>query len=251
MADDIQESWLISLVEERPVIWDRTIAEYKDKARTFEAWREISATLNQEFPSMTNGEKILYGKRLTKKWNSLRDSWMKCHKKLLHKTTEEAKKVKKYFFYDQMIFLSKIAPSWGHSNDSNTFEERCDTSEDEDSDYNNIQTSYKKRKVEPPETRNVVYYIDQEEDSIPTPNKKKKIEMEMPQIKDYVSNEVDARLLKLINSIQDKEKCSPVMSFFKGIEPTVAKFDETDLVEFQFEVLSVVRNIQQKNYSMK
>lgn len=44
-----------------------------------------------------------------KKWNNMRDRWMKCNKRLKEfKSGSGAKNVRKCDFYDQMLFLTKI-----------------------------------------------------------------------------------------------------------------------------------------------
>lgn len=55
---------LITLVEGRPVLWDKTLEIYKDKRLTYEAWREIFIILNKDFDEMTNVKKNEYGKYL-------------------------------------------------------------------------------------------------------------------------------------------------------------------------------------------
>lgn len=60
MADEL----LITLVEGRPVLWDKTLKIYKDKRLTYEAWREIFIILNKDFDRMTNVKKNEYGKYL-------------------------------------------------------------------------------------------------------------------------------------------------------------------------------------------
>lgn len=60
MADEL----LITLVEGRPVLWDKTLEIYKDKRLTYEAWREIFIILNKDFDEMTNVKKNEYGKYL-------------------------------------------------------------------------------------------------------------------------------------------------------------------------------------------
>nr|CAI5861144.1 unnamed protein product [Callosobruchus analis] len=40
---------MISLVQERPIIWDKTHEMYKHKNKTAEAWREICSILVEEY----------------------------------------------------------------------------------------------------------------------------------------------------------------------------------------------------------
>lgn len=43
---------LISLVEAKPVIWDKTLDIYKDRNETKKAWIEIFKEMNNEFENL-------------------------------------------------------------------------------------------------------------------------------------------------------------------------------------------------------
>lgn len=139
-----------------------------------------------------------------KKWTSLRDRWMKCHRRLKEmKSGSGAKKIRKCDFYDEMLFLTKIVT-------------RRDTE-------SNI-----------PETTNV------EKSPVEhTPIAKKK--------KQDIS-EVDKNMAEFIKTVT-KEEESRAMSFFKSIAPSVDKFGDEEMVDFQFEVLKLVRATQQRKGS--
>jgi len=48
---------LISLVEARPVLWDKTDDIYKDRNETKKAWREVCICLQEDFEALGNGKK--------------------------------------------------------------------------------------------------------------------------------------------------------------------------------------------------
>jgi hypothetical protein len=50
---------LISLVEARPVLWDRTDGIYKDTNKTKKAWREVCICLQEEFEALDVKKKTL------------------------------------------------------------------------------------------------------------------------------------------------------------------------------------------------
>ncbi|XP_066958101.1 uncharacterized protein [Macrobrachium rosenbergii] len=54
---DIDVELLISLVQERPVLWDKSLEAYKSKTETTAAWREICNHLNPDFESMSDNAK--------------------------------------------------------------------------------------------------------------------------------------------------------------------------------------------------
>lgn len=53
---------LISLVEAKPVIWDKTLGIYKDRNETKKAWIEIFKEMNNEFENFVDKVKNDYGK---------------------------------------------------------------------------------------------------------------------------------------------------------------------------------------------
>lgn len=59
MADmNIDTELLITLVEAKPVLWDKTLAIYKDKIVTKNAWRDVCITLQPTFDDLSDAEKI-------------------------------------------------------------------------------------------------------------------------------------------------------------------------------------------------
>lgn len=60
--DTIDLELLITLVQQQPVIWDKTIKEYKDRTLTRNAWIDIFKQLNDTFEDMEPDEKTNYGK---------------------------------------------------------------------------------------------------------------------------------------------------------------------------------------------
>lgn len=55
---------LISLVRERPVLWDKSHEDYKSRACTTHSWREVCNKLNQDFEGLSDRGKNSYGKYL-------------------------------------------------------------------------------------------------------------------------------------------------------------------------------------------
>lgn len=53
---------LISLVQNRPVLWDKTLEIYKDKNLRTAGWREICIILNEDFEEMEEKKRQDYGK---------------------------------------------------------------------------------------------------------------------------------------------------------------------------------------------
>lgn len=59
---DFDVEFLITLVQERPVLWDKSLDSYKDRNATKNAWREILIELNPEFDALDDKEKNVFGK---------------------------------------------------------------------------------------------------------------------------------------------------------------------------------------------
>ena len=52
---------LISLVEARPVLWDKTDDIYKDRNETKKAWREVCICLQEDFEALEDVKKNAFG----------------------------------------------------------------------------------------------------------------------------------------------------------------------------------------------
>lgn len=61
MGDLIDNDFLISLVEARPVLWDKTLNTFKDRNLTRDAWREVCCALKNDFEVMEDKEKNAFG----------------------------------------------------------------------------------------------------------------------------------------------------------------------------------------------
>jgi hypothetical protein len=52
---------LVSLVEARPVLWDKTDDIYKDRNETKKVWREVCICLQEDFEGLGNVKKNAFG----------------------------------------------------------------------------------------------------------------------------------------------------------------------------------------------
>ncbi|CAH1969848.1 unnamed protein product [Acanthoscelides obtectus] len=104
--EDLDIEAFISMVEERPVIWDKTREDFKDRNKTKAAWQEIIDTFIYE--NLNEAEKAEIAKTLLQKWNNFFDSFVKSYKK--NKTPKSGsgfRRIRKYIFHDQLQFLAK------------------------------------------------------------------------------------------------------------------------------------------------
>lgn len=58
-------------------------------------------------------------------------------------------------------------------------------------------------------------------------------------------SEVDIKFMKFMDATAQEEK-SRSMNFFRGISDTVDKFSDENMINFQFQVLSIIKSIQQR-----
>ncbi|KAG8303900.1 hypothetical protein J6590_107220 [Homalodisca vitripennis] len=82
MGEFIDNDVLISLVQARPVLWDKTLASFKDRNLTRDAWREVCCALKDDFEAMEEKEKNAFGKEVIKRWGNIRDAFSKSKEKL-------------------------------------------------------------------------------------------------------------------------------------------------------------------------
>lgn len=58
----IDNDVLISLVESKPVLWDKRLDNFKDRVVTRDAWREVCCALKSDFEELEVKEKNEFGK---------------------------------------------------------------------------------------------------------------------------------------------------------------------------------------------
>lgn len=95
---------LIRLVEQRPMLWDRTCVQYVNKISKDEAWNEIYNQLYPSFSSFSRQEQQILGAAITAKWRNLRDAFIRSIKR--KQSAEQNYEVaKNYIYYDHLKFL--------------------------------------------------------------------------------------------------------------------------------------------------
>ncbi|KAG8318758.1 hypothetical protein J6590_106270 [Homalodisca vitripennis] len=107
MTTDIDADKLISLVQERPQLWDRTLEEYKDRNKTRENWIFVYSSLHPDYDELCDIEKKNYCQLILKRWNNIRDQWMKKEKDS-KKSGAGASKLRKYIYHEALQFLEKV-----------------------------------------------------------------------------------------------------------------------------------------------
>ncbi|KAJ8720385.1 hypothetical protein PYW07_012428 [Mythimna separata] len=226
MKMNINQELLITLVHERPAIWDKSVEDYKNKRHKYDAWKEIFIHLNPSFQDLSGKERNNFGQVVMKKWTNMKDNWMKCNKKMSeYKSDSGAKKIRKYNYYDEMVFLKKIVEH--RKTDSIMNELANDSSANENADRNQSSSGDGK----PSEARKAT-----------TKNKKNKNQL----------SAVDINFMKYMGPTAQEERSrgtSTSMNFFKGISDIVDKFNDEDMIEFQFQVISIIRSIQQRQHN--
>lgn len=68
---DMDVELLITLIEERPILWDKSLETYKSKIEITNAWMEVCYHLNPSFKTLNDGEKNKYGKRVILFFNDI------------------------------------------------------------------------------------------------------------------------------------------------------------------------------------
>ncbi|CAH1980464.1 unnamed protein product [Acanthoscelides obtectus] len=158
------------------------------------------------------------GQHVMKKWTNMKDNWMKCHKKMgEYKSGAGAHKIRKYNFYDQMLFLSKIVEH-----------RKTDSSMDEHVNSSGINNE----NAEPNPSRS------QNGKASEAPKAKQKK-------KNNQLSEVDIKFMKFMDVTAQEEK-SRSMNFFRGISDSVDKFTDENMIDFQFQVISIIKSIQER-----
>ncbi|XP_060806167.1 uncharacterized protein LOC132903035 [Amyelois transitella] len=101
--------FLISLIEERPVLWDTSNEDYKNKFIKQDAWKDVCKSLYPNFEEKENNEKTKLGNSVIQRWRGIKDTFNKYEKKLkdASRSGSGSKNIKEYHLYKQLQFLKK------------------------------------------------------------------------------------------------------------------------------------------------
>ncbi|XP_045766741.1 uncharacterized protein LOC123868313 [Maniola jurtina] len=224
----IRKETLISLVEKRPVLWDKTLDIYRDKVAKAAAWREICVTLMEDYEKLEQTERQEFGKFVTKKWAQTRDSWIRTlnEKK---KAKKSGASVKSYRYHKQMLFLKKVVCPDTHERvsstkticykDSTPSMKEIHKINEEDSDSQE-ESQYTRHNSTQPTPRSAV---------------KRKLADEDEKMISYI----DQHLKPKAAEHEDRH-----LSFFKSLLPSLALLNDDQTLEFQSRVISLIQNIK-------
>ncbi|XP_063592448.1 uncharacterized protein LOC134769612 [Penaeus indicus] len=213
MGEEIDTERLISLVQERPVLWDKTEDIYKDRNATKNAWKEVCMELKPDFEELEDREKNTFGKDVMKRWTNVRDCYAKFNKK-----TKEAKKsgagackVKSYIYSKELQFLSKL------------YEER-----DTQDSFDGPGTCEEEH--------------DRGASSDPLPSRKSS--SGASDVGRKRSRKLDPFEEQMLKIMEDDAK-NRHMSFFRSVLPSLEKFDDDEVLKFQMDVLQSISKIKE------
>ncbi|KAI5720622.1 hypothetical protein M8J77_009569 [Diaphorina citri] len=212
--EEIDADLLICLVKLKHELWDKTCDEYKDRQRKTKAWQEICEVINPAFKELDENSKQVFAKAVVQKWTNLRDCWFRAFRNdQFSLSGAGGKKISKpYVYKEQMGFLRKVATINGTNGTNESTSKRPYTEGEE----------REEETVEAPQS------------AVKSSKKKYNLEESM----------VMFLLQSRMNSPPEPE--SPMLSFFKGVLPSVASFDNDQVLEFQSGVLALISKIKKQ-----
>ena len=211
---EINIELLITHVQSRPVLWDKTLDIYKDRNQTKKAWKEVCKKLKSNFEELSDTEKNSFSNEVAKKWTNVRDSFVKSNKRLKELRTcgVASFKPKKYVYTNQLQFLSKLIeerPTEERPTEDSLSESTCTDEGETTSDICAAQFKELEKQLKSRKRRH------------------------------------DEFELKLIKALETSEsQPNRHISFFNGIIPSLEKLDDDDIIKFQIGVLQLLETIK-------
>ncbi|XP_071051352.1 uncharacterized protein [Onthophagus taurus] len=219
---DVDTDLLITLIEARPVLWDKSEENYKNKNGTANAWEEVFNALNADYQKMQEKEK----KYSQEKSRNDGQTYGIHLQRVVKKKKQKRKVVQGYqqasnicIYSKQLEFLKKLYVS--REVDDNFEPTRDDSLQDDAIMHFDVETS-----IEPsPSTSSTA--------TTSTRHSKRR---------GRKMDEFDERILKVIEA----ESPNHHISFFNGIVPALEEFNEGEILQFQMGVLQLIANINQQ-----
>ncbi|XP_023937067.2 uncharacterized protein LOC112045204 [Bicyclus anynana] len=209
MFDDlIDRQVLISLVKERPVLWNRLDDVYKDKIGKVTAWTEICVSLKDDFEQMEENDRDVFEQCVIKRWKQIRDAWMKSLL-IANKSRKSGigKPTKPYKYDNELAFMRPIVRHAQNDMRNNEIEE-----EKERALKRHLDTLSKKRKKQT--LIKIANRVDHQLKRIPTENDDRNLtffKSVLPSLNlfdDDQTLEFQSGVIKLIQNIKRRVHCS-------------------------------------------
>ncbi|XP_069359086.1 uncharacterized protein [Maniola hyperantus] len=222
----IRKEILISLIEKRPVLWDKTLNIYKDKVAKAAAWREICVILMEDFEKLEQEERQEFGKFVTKKWAQTRDSWLRSLNDK-NRAKKAGASVKSYRYHKQMLFLKKVVfPNKSvSSTKTKCYEDRTPMMEE----INNINEEDNDSQEESQYNRH----------NLTQPTKRSAVIRKLGDVDEKMISYIDQQSKPKAVKHEDRH-----LSFFKSLLPSLALLDDDQTLEFQSRVIHLIQNIK-------
>ncbi|XP_042863829.1 uncharacterized protein LOC122248078 [Penaeus japonicus] len=116
MASYRDTEQLITEVQTRPILWDSTMEDYKDKNAKVEAWLNVCRAIDEDFEEKGKTEQNYIGKEIQARWKSIRDSYIKDCKRFKSESKSGAAPSRRYLFSEHLSFLGKVIGSRAAAN---------------------------------------------------------------------------------------------------------------------------------------
>ncbi|XP_052748000.1 uncharacterized protein LOC128200052 [Galleria mellonella] len=208
---------LIAMVKRYRCLWDRRHADYKNKHLKTKAWKEIYREIEPTYDSLSPTVRYQMGLTITKKWNNVRDSFVKYRK--------SARSPKPYIYSNEMTFLDVILNT-DEQKESNT---GVDSEEGDnwmgevfiDVDESTEEVASKRPKYD-------VLNVTKEESAVCEDHLR-----DDPNIVTFLAN--------LIQKEEDEDR-----AFFKSITPAVKTLSEEAKLEFRLMVMKILKSLKKR-----
>ncbi|XP_066951247.1 uncharacterized protein [Macrobrachium rosenbergii] len=247
MAAYINALELISEVEMRPIIWDTSSDEYKDRAKKAEAWAEVCRALFLDYDLKSEADQMNLEREVLGRWKSIRDCYTKDYKKFANKSSQghRAKKSRRYIFSKQLAFLRKVMKT---KPSGNTLQ---DTEEGTESILDMSNTPGKVHPV--PFERMKRARSPAREEAKQVLDKRKRISLsnEIIQTRERGKNlSLEDRIRQLIEE-HNEQKSDEDKDFFMSMLPSVRRLNEHQKLEFRVQVLLALQNVKAGQHSLQ
>ncbi|GLG92830.1 hypothetical protein R5R35_007473 [Gryllus longicercus] len=226
----VDTEMLIKEVENRPVLWDPSFDEYKNKFKKTEAWEEICTIFDPTFFSKTNMEKKIQVIEITSKWRTVRDNYIRSLKKQEEheKTGGAAKRHSKYTYEPLLSFLKKSKEL--RANDSSLSEPSS-------------QPSTSGSISEPITSAFAPKLEDIQPQRIGLQNVPRKATQQKRE-RNSIENTFEEYMQCVLKKMKSGEEEDDNMSFFRSLMPEIKELTSNEKIKFRMGVMQLLLDIK-------
>ncbi|XP_034665443.1 uncharacterized protein LOC117899502 [Drosophila subobscura] len=218
----------IDAVHKRTIIWERRHANFHNRELRDQAWQQIGQELCKNFSSASDAEKNEIVKTLMKRWKNTRDSYLRVYR--MRQSGKDVVVRASYIYEQELSFLLDV---------------KTETEDDEEPLKEETKLSPKRKRLCTQRTARKRRSSEEETLTEPlTASNVSSLPNNLHSMLGDLDNSTHPELPSCTNASAPPSTTDADQAFFDSIKPHMQRMNADQKLDFQIEVLKILRNFK-------